>query len=306
MHGYIPDSSKQKVLQSNETSETRVTDQNTPGTSLSSSSKLHEPVADSIITTELRQCECISETNRHCLPFSQVVFLTQLTVIFILDAFCLLKLIFSQTESNTRQSPERNNNSCHDTSVYMSILSSTLAYLIPPPRIPVRIQKTKAQRLLKKTCQLTEQPNQIATKHVGGHHDQQSSGESIGEISAAISTETESQIKTEDIPDCGDLAEATSWYLAQNKQPRQENIRPSGDSACDLEKEHELWRFFNWQMDRNLFIFSSQITFVIVLVLFSVSRILLVSSLNCEERTAHFMILSTCVAYLLPNADNFN
>ena len=101
-----------------------------------------------------RQCESFCESNEQsprCLPFSQAVFLTQLAVIFVLDAFCLLKLITSQSEARSKQSREINDNSCHDTSVYMIILSSTLAYLIPAPRVPVKIQSEKTERPEKKS-----------------------------------------------------------------------------------------------------------------------------------------------------------
>ena len=94
-------------------------------------------------------CESIGQSPR-CLPFSQAVFLTQLAVIFVLDAFCLLKLITSQTEASTKQNREITDNLCHDTSIYMSILSSTLA-LIPAPRVPVKVQSEKRQRTVKKS-----------------------------------------------------------------------------------------------------------------------------------------------------------
>ena len=251
MHGCIPVSSKQTVLQSDETSEkfSPVLEKITPGTSLSTSSKLPEPQSQRV-KTEHRQCECCSVTKGRCLPFSQNLFLLQLIVVFILDAFCLLKLICSHTEADTRQSRESSINSCHDTSIYMSVLSSTLAYLFPPPRVPAKIQKAKA-------CQLRGQQNQIATKHFGSSHDQFSSRETFGESSTPFTIECEKkQVESEDIPDSVDLAVAAGQPWTQNKQSPEDKIRPSDNRAAALQDDPELWLFFKWQVDRNLFIFS--------------------------------------------------
>ena len=130
----------------------------------------------------------------------------------------------------------------------MSIPSSTLAYLIPPPKVPVKIQKAKA-------CQLRGQQNQIATKHIGSSHDQHSSGETFGESSTPFTIECEKQIESEDIPDSVDLAEAAGQPWNQNKQSPEDKIRPSDDSASALQDDPELWLFFKWQVDRKLFIF---------------------------------------------------
>ena len=58
------------------------------------------------------------------LPHEQVLYLTQLFVISVLDICCLLKLTLIYYRASL---------SCDETALYLSILSSTLGYLIPPP-----------------------------------------------------------------------------------------------------------------------------------------------------------------------------
>ena len=259
-------------------------------------------------------CESIGQSPR-CLPFSQAVFLTQLAVIFILDAFCLLKLITSQTEASTKQNREITDNSCHDTSIYMSILSSTLAYLIPAPRVPVKVQSERSQRTVKissnehsKRTGLTAQCFSSSQQR----HDQQSNEANLGKnevpavsaTSVALPIEPDTQIEGVDYPDYDCLPESNATLSLYNQSKDATNL--SCSINFDVEEDSDIWLCFNWQVSRTFFIFFSQIFFVMGLVLFSVSRMLLVSSLNCEERTAHFMILSTCIAYLLPNADNLD
>ena len=66
-------------------------------------------------------------------PIVQILFLTQLLNIFILDAFALLKLCVVQ--QNSPKCKNESEYTCQETSVYMSISSSTLTFLIPPPSL---------------------------------------------------------------------------------------------------------------------------------------------------------------------------
>ena len=83
---------------------------NSPGSSELTSYKLADlPSHIQRVKASDRQCESFCESigqSARCLPFSQAVFLTQLAVIFILDAFCLLKLITFQTEASTNKNRE--------------------------------------------------------------------------------------------------------------------------------------------------------------------------------------------------------
>ena len=94
-----------------------------------------------------RKCQEHQSVDTYCLPFSQIVFLTQLFVILILDTFCLLKFSLTQQDS------------CQETAVHMGFLTSTLGYLIPPPRLSAekyykgkssaKIRSSQAQSSLK-------------------------------------------------------------------------------------------------------------------------------------------------------------
>ena len=292
---------------------------NSPGSSKVTSHKLVDLHSQSQrIKSSDRQCEsfCESIEQSSCyLPFSQAVFLNQLAIIFFLDAFCLLKFITSPTEASTKQSREINDNSCHDTSVYMSILSSTLAYLIPAPRVPVKIQSEKRQRTLKISFNQLTKRTELTAKYFSSpqqRQDQQSNKAILGKIevhavattSVALSIEPDTQTESVDYPDYSYLPESNAPINPYSKS--KDGANPSYSINFDVEEDYDILHCFNWQVSQTFFICFSQMFFVICLVLFSVSRMLLVFSLTCEERTAHFMILSTCIAYLLPNVDNFN
>ena len=60
--------------------------------------------------------------NNVTLPRSEVVFVAQMVVILILLTFCILKLSFTKL-------------SCKETSVWFSILSGLVGYVLPNPRV---------------------------------------------------------------------------------------------------------------------------------------------------------------------------
>ena len=83
---------------------------------------------DAILVTEFVYNETNSEKkswkfcNNVTLPRSEVVFVAQMVVILILLTFCILKLSFTKL-------------SCEETSVWFSILSGLVGYVLPNPRI---------------------------------------------------------------------------------------------------------------------------------------------------------------------------
>ena len=83
---------------------------------------------DATIVTEFVYNETNSEKNswKFCnnvtLPRSEIVFVAQMVVILILLTFCILKLSFTKL-------------SCEETSVWFSILSGLVGYVLPKPRI---------------------------------------------------------------------------------------------------------------------------------------------------------------------------
>ena len=83
---------------------------------------------DATLVTEFVYNETNSEKkswkfcNNVTLPRSEVVFVAQMVVILILLTFCILKLSFTKL-------------SCEETSVWFSILSGLVGYLLPNPRI---------------------------------------------------------------------------------------------------------------------------------------------------------------------------
>ena len=83
---------------------------------------------DATIVTEFVYNETNSEKkswkfcNNVTLPRSEVVFVAQMVVFLVLLTFCILKLSFTKL-------------SCEETSVWFSILSGLVGYVLPNPRI---------------------------------------------------------------------------------------------------------------------------------------------------------------------------
>jgi len=102
----------------------------------------------------------------------------------------------------------------------------------------------------------------------------------------------------EDYFDCAECQEVTLTAGI----PKVLHDNEAVDNQEDIK---DVWIFFNRNVGREFFIFCSQLIFVFVSVVFCTLRMLIVSSLSCEERTAYTMILSNCIAYLLPNANSF-
>ena len=83
---------------------------------------------DATLVTEFVYNETNSEKkswkfcNNVTLPRSETVFVAQMVVTLILLTFCILKLSFTKL-------------SCEETSVWFSILSGLVGYVLPNPRI---------------------------------------------------------------------------------------------------------------------------------------------------------------------------
>ena len=73
-------------------------------------------------------------------PFGQIFFLTRIQIMFILDAFFLLKL--SAAQQNSPKCKHESDDTFQETSVHTSLLSSTLTFLTPPPGLPWRVSKS--------------------------------------------------------------------------------------------------------------------------------------------------------------------
>ena len=77
------------------------------------------------------------------------------------------------------------------------------------------------------------------------------------------------------------------------------------NEAVDNQEDiKNFWIDFSRNFGREFFIFCSQLIFVFVSVVFYTLRMLIVSLLSCQERTANTMILSNCIPHLLLNANS--
>ena len=151
----------------------------------------------------------------------------------------------------------------------MGFLTSTLGYLIPPPRLPAEkyYQGKSLAKIRSSQAQSSLKDNTF------------DSNKGVDEIDCGLN-----EVKF-------DEAEP---HTSVNKSC-QEVI-----TADDV----NFWVCFRFLVSRDLFIFFCQVVLVFILVLFSSIRLVAVPELSCEERTAYTMIISTCIAYLLPNADS--
>lgn len=220
-----------------------------------------------------------SEETVKGLPVAQIAFLAQLAVIFVLDTFCLLKLSLTKTSSQRKTSfCDELHQECHETTIYMSILSSTLAFLIPPPRVPRENFFNNGKEATVEGLGKAKLGSVIVGELTDVAHSCQ----------PALGNTDQSKLEADDVPDC--VNHQSNSFGCQ---------KPS--FACNGKN----WVFVNRPVDRGVFIFCSQTLIVFVLVLFSALRMLIASSLSCEEKTAYLMILSACIGYILPNADSF-
>ena len=231
-------------------------------------------------------------------PNAQILFLTQILNIFILDAFALLKL--SVVQQNSPKCKNESDDTCQETSVYMSILSSTLTFLIPPPSFSGRVSKSIKNLPLSTGISRRGNQKQSST----GHEDTQVCSqtgkyfENCRDNANVQPNLSFPETYGEDYLDCAECQDVTLTAGIPKVLHDNETV----DNQEDIQ---DVWIYFNRNVGREFFIFCSQLIFVFVSVVFCTLRMLIFSSLSCEERTAYTMILSNCIAYLLPNANSF-
>ena len=87
---------------------------------------INEPDATIVTNFAYDQTNTEQKSLKFCndvtVPRSEVVFMSQMILIFILLTFCIYKFSWTQI-------------SCEETSVWFSILSGLVGYVLPNPRI---------------------------------------------------------------------------------------------------------------------------------------------------------------------------
>ena len=166
-------------------------------------------------------------------PLSQKLFIAQFVVLGVLNCFCLFQLTITS---------RRRELSCAEKTLYLTLLSSTIGYLLPPPR--------------PRNKNVANTPSVVQNR----------------------------QIPDSDFPDAAinDSLYNTSQSLV--------------DAVSD-----EQWYCCYQKIGRQELMFFSQIAVIVSLVSFAILQMILSTNPECEEKTAYFMIISTCLAYLVPS-----
>ena len=89
---------------------------------------------DAVVEESFFEKECSSKSswkicNQTTLPRSEVLFFVQIFVILLLIPLCIVKLTILKPN-------------CEETSVWISILSSLVGYLLPNPRHHIFVQRS--------------------------------------------------------------------------------------------------------------------------------------------------------------------
>ena len=182
----------------------------------------------------------------------------------------------------------------------MSILSSTLTYSIPSPSLSGSV--SKSNKIFPLSTGISRRANHKQSST--GHEDTQvcsQTGKYFENYRDNANVQPHLSMPEtygEDYLDCAECQEVT--LTAGTPKVLHDN-----EAVDNQEDIKDVWIFFNRNVGREFFIFCSQLIFVFVSVVFCTLRMLIVSSLTCEERTAYTMILSNCIAFLLPNANSF-
>ena len=101
-----------------------------------------------------------NEVVKQLPPISQILYLLQLSVIVILDTFCLLKLSFLRLESQAPGGGIRPTIVSRHVFIY-ELLSSTLGYFLPPPRLPENIYDENRSATSRKTADINRQSKRL-------------------------------------------------------------------------------------------------------------------------------------------------
>ena len=167
---------------------------------------------------------------------TKILFLAQCFVILTLDLLCILRLAAMSKRPNT----------CEENTTYLTILSSTIGYLLPPPR--------------------------------------------------ASSPDTNTQVEE----NCGN-DEVDGSVDAGFRSPVGNRKTPINCSTLSHSEDSHgiVWNCHFFRIRHSHVVFYTQIIIVVTLVICS-SLQLIIREPTCEEKTAHFIIISSCLTYLLP------
>ena len=187
----------------------------------------------------------------------QILFFTRIFVFALVDLFCLFKLAQPSWFERSSSSGGTRLTVCEENSVYFTILSTTLGFILPPP-------ESKGPK------DISAQNSQEPSTHLQESEEQDEEEEGQEEFKT---TQTEDADET----DCAERKCSAS-------------DRPKGKWYCVC---------LGQSVDSSRVIFLTQICFVIGLVSLCVLQLGL-RKVNCEKKTAYFMILSICLICLLP------
>ena len=194
-------------------------------------------------------------------PFAQILFLTQILNIFILDAFALLKL--SVVQQNSPKCKNESDDTCQETSVYMSILSSTLTFLKSPPSLSGSVGKSNKNLSLSTGVSRRGNQKQSFTWHEDTQVCSQN-GKNFENCRNNANVQPHLSLPEtygEDYLDCAECQEVTLTAGI----PKVLHDNEAVDKQEDIK---DVWIFFNRNVGREFFIFCSQIIFVFVSVVF--------------------------------------
>ena len=182
----------------------------------------------------------------------------------------------------------------------MSILSSTLTYSIPSPSLSGSV--SKSNKIFPLSTGISRRANH--NNHLRDMKTRRCAAKLGNTLKTIEITQTYNHTclcrkPMEKITLIAQSVRRLHW------RPETPKVLHDNEAVDNQEDIKDVWIFFNRNVGREFFIFCSQLIFVFVSVVFCTLRMLIVSSLTCEERTAYTMILSNCIAYLLPNANSF-
>lgn len=194
-------------------------------------------------------------------PQSISLFFVQCFLTAFIGIFCMIQLALSSTRDL----------SCEEKSIYITLLSSTLGILSPPP------SRNPDQKLLKYL-------KSLRNKRLGHHQETNLNAE-----------KSEACLQTNKRKENSEQIEFSEIDLKTDPQ----------SSSSSVTTGESLW-LFGKRFEPAVVIFYSQTLLIVGLVIFSALRLCLKASTNCDERTAYLMIISTCLTFVLPSVSSKN
>ena len=187
-------------------------------------------------------------------PIAQILFLTQILIIFILDAFSLLKL--SVVQQNSPKCKNESDDTCQKTSVYMSILSSTLTFLILPPSLLGSVSKSNKNLTLSTGISRRGNQKQSATDH----EDTQVCSQTVKYLeNCRDNANVQPRLSLPETygEDCLECAECQEVTLTAGIL----KVLHDNEAVDNQEDIKDVWIFFNRNIGREFFIFLLTINF---------------------------------------------